>query len=42
VRPKSEVFDPGYVTPSNQAELGAKLVKEYKIHKLTNCSTCHR
>src|SRR6202142_1750818 len=42
VRPKSEVFDPGYVTPANQLELGAKLVKEYKIHSLTNCSTCHR
>jgi Cytochrome c7 and related cytochrome c/Class III cytochrome C family len=42
VRPRSEVFNPNYVTPSNQAELGAKLVKEYKIQKLTNCSTCHR
>ena len=42
VREKSKVFDPGYVTPSNQLELGAKLVKEYKIHSLTNCSTCHR
>ena len=42
VRPKSEVFDPGYVTPANQLELGARLVKEYKIHSLTNCSTCHR
>lgn len=42
VRPKSKVFDPGYVTPANQLELGAKLVKEYKIHSLTNCSTCHR
>jgi len=36
------VFNPNYVTPSNQAELGAKLVKEYKIQKLTNCTTCHR
>ena len=42
VRPRSEVFNPNYVTPSNQAELGAKLVKEYKIQKLTNCTTCHR
>jgi hypothetical protein len=42
VRPKSEVFNPGYVTPSNQMELGARLVKDYKIQKLTNCSTCHR
>jgi hypothetical protein len=42
VREKSKVFDPGYVTPSNQMELGARLVKEYKIHSLTDCSTCHR
>jgi Cytochrome c7 and related cytochrome c/Class III cytochrome C family len=42
VRPRSEVFNPNYVTPANQAELGAKLVQEYKIQKLTNCSTCHR
>ena len=33
---------PGYVTPSNQLELGRRLVKEYKIQSLTNCSTCHR
>jgi hypothetical protein len=25
-----------------QAELGHKLVQEYKIQSLTNCSTCHR
>ncbi|HJZ53185.1 MAG TPA: cytochrome c3 family protein [Candidatus Acidoferrales bacterium] len=42
VRPKSEAFDPGYVTPSNQLELGRRLVKEYKIQSLTNCWTCHR
>ena len=42
VRPRSEVFNPNYVVPANQAELGAKLVQEYKIQKLTNCSTCHR
>ena len=42
VRPKSEVFSPNYVAPANQMELGRKLVKEYKIQKLQNCSTCHR
>jgi hypothetical protein len=31
-----------YETPPNQAELGAKLVKEYDIQSLTTCSTCHR
>jgi hypothetical protein len=42
VRPKSEVFNPHYAAPANQIELGGKLVKEYKIQSLTNCSTCHR
>ena len=42
VRPKSEVFNPHYQAPPDQIELGLKLVKEYKIQKLTNCSTCHR
>ena len=42
VRPKSEVFNPHYAAPSNQIELGQKLVREYKIQSLTYCSTCHR
>jgi len=42
VRPKEYVFSTTYETPSNQLELGRKLVKEYKIQILTNCSTCHR
>jgi len=42
VRPKSEVFNPNYVPPADQMELGRKLVREYKIQKLQNCSTCHR
>src|SRR5580693_8250286 len=42
VRPKSEVFNPYYEPPKNQIELGRKLVKEYKIQSLQNCSTCHR
>ncbi|HYL47542.1 MAG TPA: cytochrome c3 family protein [Candidatus Limnocylindrales bacterium] len=42
VRPKEKVFDPNYEPPANQHELGVRLVKEYKIQKLTNCSTCHR
>ena len=28
--------------PTNQLELGARLVKEYDIKSLTTCSTCHR
>lgn len=42
VRPKSEVFNMSYKPPSNQMELGARLVKEYKIRKLDSCSVCHR
>jgi hypothetical protein len=42
VRPKDAVFRVDYKVPSNQAELGARLVAEYEIQKLTSCSTCHR
>jgi hypothetical protein len=42
VRPRGEVFNLKYEPPADQSVLGAKLVKEYKIQKLTNCSTCHR
>jgi hypothetical protein len=42
VRPKEYVFSTTYETPRNQIELGRKLVSEYKIKSLTNCSTCHR
>ncbi|HXW17374.1 MAG TPA: cytochrome c3 family protein [Candidatus Acidoferrales bacterium] len=45
VRPKEYVFSTTYQTPSNQLELGRKLVREYKIQNktyLTSCWTCHR
>jgi hypothetical protein len=42
VRPQDRVFDMSYKTPPNQAELGRRLVREYKIQSLTSCSTCHR
>ena len=42
VRPRSEVFRMDYTPPLNQADLGSKLVEEYKIRRLTDCSTCHR
>jgi hypothetical protein len=42
VRPRSEVFRMDYTPPLNQAELGSKLVDQYKIRRLTDCSTCHR
>lgn len=44
IRPKSEVFNPNYVQPANQREMGPQLVKEYNIQvqQLKNCSICHR
>jgi len=45
VRPREAVFTMGYKPSERQSELGARLVKEYKIdgpRRLTSCSTCHR
>jgi hypothetical protein len=42
VRPREAVFSVDYVAPSNQLELGERLVAQYQIQKLTSCSTCHR
>jgi len=42
VRPRENVFDIHYTPPANQEALGLKLMKEYKIQSLTNCTTCHR
>jgi hypothetical protein len=42
VRPREAVFQMDYQPPPNQLELGARLVKEYDIQSLTNCSVCHR
>ena len=42
VRPREDVFRVDYVAPPNQLELGERLVAQYQIQKLTNCSTCHQ
>ncbi|HYY24400.1 MAG TPA: cytochrome c3 family protein [Candidatus Udaeobacter sp.] len=42
VRPREYVFSMDYQPPADQMALGQKLVKEYRIQKLTSCSTCHR
>jgi cytochrome c7-like protein len=42
VRPRDAVFRTDYQPPANQRQLGARLVAEYQIQKLTSCSTCHR
>jgi hypothetical protein len=42
VRPRNQVFNMEYQPPADQLALGAKLVAEYHIQKLTDCYTCHR
>jgi hypothetical protein len=42
VRPREFVFHSSYRPPADQRALGERLVKAYRIKKLTNCSTCHR
>ncbi len=42
VRRREDVFKADYTPPRKQFELGSELVREYKIQRLTNCSTCHR
>jgi Cytochrome c7 and related cytochrome c len=42
VRPREYVFSMEYQAPVDQLALGQKLVKQYRIQKLTSCSTCHR
>jgi hypothetical protein len=42
LRPRSEVFNAFYKSPSDQEVLGNRLMSEYKVQKLTTCTTCHR
>jgi hypothetical protein len=42
VRPRHEVFNMTWQPPEPQTVLGQKLVREYDIARLTNCSVCHR
>jgi Cytochrome c7 and related cytochrome c len=45
VRPRDQVFNMAWQPPADDPELGARLVREYKIgsvEQLTSCSTCHR
>ena len=42
LRPRSEVFNAFYKPPADQEALGERLMVEYKVQKLTNCTTCHR
>lgn len=42
VRPRAHVFNMAWQPPAEQQERGRELVKEYKIERHTDCSTCHR
>lgn len=42
VRPRERVFDMTWTPSEDQLALGRRLVAEYKIQKLTACTTCHR
>lgn len=45
LREKKDIFQMDWQPPANQAEVGARLVKQNKIQdpfQLTSCSTCHR
>jgi len=42
VRPRSEVFNMTWKPPSDDPDLGARLVKRYRIESRDDCSTCHR
>ncbi len=42
LRPRSEVFNAFYKPPADQEALGNRLMAEYKVQRLTTCTTCHR
>jgi hypothetical protein len=42
VRPREAVFDPRWESDEKQEVLGARLVKEYKIESMMDCTVCHR
>ena len=42
VRPREAVYRMDYQPPPDQLALGRRLVADYRILKLTDCSTCHR
>lgn len=42
IRPRDQVFSMDYQYPANQLEVGKKLMAEYHVRSLTDCTTCHR
>ncbi len=41
VRPRDEVFNMKWTRPSDEPDIGARLVESYHIDKKINCSVCH-
>ncbi|MBI3848643.1 MAG: cytochrome c3 family protein [Planctomycetes bacterium] len=42
VRPREQVFSMDWEPSGDPIELGQRLVREYRIDRLTQCATCHR
>ena len=45
IRPREQVFNMSWQPPADDPDMGARLVRQYKIasvEQLTSCSTCHR
>jgi hypothetical protein len=42
VRPREQVFNMAWQASSDQRQTGLDLMKDYKIERHTDCSTCHR
>jgi hypothetical protein len=42
LRPLDQVTNMAWLPPANQAEVGARLAKQYDVHARVSCTTCHR
>ena len=42
LRPLDALYQMDYQAPPDQLALGHRLLTEYRVRKLTDCSTCHR
>jgi Cytochrome c7 and related cytochrome c len=42
LRPLDQVTNMKWQAPANQAEVGARLAKQYDVHARVSCTTCHR
>lgn len=42
LRPRQEVFNMAWQPPTRQQDRGEALMREYRVERKTDCSTCHR